>query len=346
MAESVPSNRLGTERGLTLGKFLPPHAGHQYLIDFARHFVRDLTILVCSTPSDPIPGTHRYHWMRNLFPDCRVVHVTDDVPQTPEESRDFWPIWTELIKRETPRGFEVFFSSERYGDEVARRFAARHVPVDPARELFPVSGTAVRENPFGNWRFIPRPVRPHFVKRVCLFGPESTGKSTLARLLAEHFQTNHVPEFARPWLDWTESPCTPEDLEVIVAGQSAAEDAAALDANKLLFCDTDPLLTNVWSEMLFGDRPEWLRLAAHRRRYDLYLLLGVDVPWVDDRTRYFPESDTRSKFYQRCVAILEGESRHYVPIEGTWAERLERAITAVNAHFGISGQTSRRAGRP
>ena len=104
MAKSLVSRRHRTRRGLTLGKFLPPHRGHQYLIDFARHFVDELTVLVCSTDTDSIPGALRYQWMRSLFSDCRILHVTDEVPQAPEESADFWPIWTELLKREVPLG--------------------------------------------------------------------------------------------------------------------------------------------------------------------------------------------------------------------------------------------------
>jgi nicotinamide riboside kinase len=107
----------------------------------------------------------------------------------------------------------------------------------------------------------------------------------------------------------------------------AAEDALARHANRILFCDTDLLLTTVWSETLFGDCPAWIRQAAAARTYDLYLLLDVDVPWVDDSQRYLPHQ--RQAFFERCRAVLEQHGRCYVVIRGTWPERLVHARAAV-----------------
>ena len=98
---------------------MPPHAGHQLLIDFAKHYVDELTVLVCSLPNDPIPGTLRYDWVRQLYPDCRVVHVSDDLPQRPEDDPAFYPVWQALVRREMPRGLDVFVSSETYSSAFA-----------------------------------------------------------------------------------------------------------------------------------------------------------------------------------------------------------------------------------
>ena len=72
-------------RGFVLGKFMPPHAGHVYLCDFGRAYVEELTILVCSLPTDPIPGALRLQWMRDLFPTARVIHCEEILPQVPED---------------------------------------------------------------------------------------------------------------------------------------------------------------------------------------------------------------------------------------------------------------------
>ena len=80
--------------GLLLGKFLPPHRGHVYLGEFARHFVDELTIVVGTIPSEPIPGELRFRWMSELFPTVQVVHLDKDLPQEPSEHPDFWNIWT------------------------------------------------------------------------------------------------------------------------------------------------------------------------------------------------------------------------------------------------------------
>jgi hypothetical protein len=130
------------------------------------------------------------------------------------------------------------------------------------------SADAIRADPLANWRFIPACVRPYFVKRVCLFGPESTGKSTLARDLAAHFETVHLAEFARGLLEPKCGVCDPTDIPLIARGQIAAEDALARRANKLLFCDTDVLTTTIWSDVLFGECPASIRELAARRHYD------------------------------------------------------------------------------
>ena len=96
-----------------LGKFMPPHRGHVYLVDAARRQVDSLTVLVCSLQREPIPGELRHRWMRELFAGSgvQVVHVTDEVPQEPAEHPDFWSIWQELIRRHVPRPIDRVFAS-------------------------------------------------------------------------------------------------------------------------------------------------------------------------------------------------------------------------------------------
>jgi HTH-type transcriptional repressor of NAD biosynthesis genes len=216
-----------TGHGLILGKFLPPHAGHQYLVQFAQNFVERLTVLVCSLPGEPIPGRLRYEWMCELFPSARIVHITYDLPQAPHEHPQFWDLWRKTVLAAAGEPIDFIFASEDYGYRLGEEVGATFIPVDLGRELVPTSGTAIRARPLDNWRFIPECVRPYFVKRVCLFGPESTGKSTLARDLASHFQTVYVAEFARGLLDPKQGVCSVSDIPLIARGQAAAEDALA-----------------------------------------------------------------------------------------------------------------------
>ncbi|HTN77609.1 MAG TPA: AAA family ATPase, partial [Pirellulaceae bacterium] len=209
----------------------------------------------------------------------------------------------------------------------ATELAATFIPVDPARSLVPISGTTIRAEPLKHWQYIPACVRPYFVKRVCIFGPESTGKSTLARELARHFATAHVSEFARELLDHKQGICEPGDIPLIARGQAAAEDALARHANKVLFCDTDLLTTTIWSDALFGECPAWIQRAAAARHYDLYFLLDVDVPWVDDAQRYLPHA--RRAFFERCQAALKSQNRNFQVIRGSWEERWAQAVRAV-----------------
>lgn len=304
--------------------------GHVALVDFARRFAERLTVLVCSVEREPIPGTLRYGWMRELFESdvVRVVHVTEEVPQEPADDPDFWPIWKALIQRHVDEPLDAVFASEDYGQRLAQELNARFYPVDPHRQIVPTSGTAVRQAPMTHWGMLPDVVRSYFVKRVCVFGPESTGKSTLTRDLAQHYHTSYAPEYARTLLDPKQGQCDAEDLPGIVHGQIALEEAAARQANRVVFCDTDPLTTTIWCDVMFGHCPQWIRDAADRQRYDLTLLLDVDVPWVDDEQRCLPHR--REEFLQRCVEALDRHGRPYQMIHGTWNERFAEATSLVD----------------
>ncbi|MFZ2957237.1 MAG: AAA family ATPase [Candidatus Ozemobacteraceae bacterium] len=322
-----------SEKGLIIGKFLPPHLGHQYLVDFAKNYVNKLTVLVCTLAAEPIPGDLRFRWMREMFPDVDVRHNTDENPQEPHEHPDFWRIWHDSIRKHFSAG-DILFASETYGVQLARTLGMRFVPVDIARDLVPISGTMIRECPIKYWDYIPPVVQSYFLKRVCVFGPESTGKTTLARDLSRHFKTNFVHEYARPLLEAKPTPCDFADIDLIARGQIAAEEALSRQANRVLFCDTDLLTTVMWSEILFQQCPDWIREEADRRTYDLYLLLEPDRPWVDDPARYQPDLTERRAFRDRCIRELEARGRSYVLVGGSWEERFDIARKAVEKVVG------------
>ena len=319
--------------GLVLGKFLPPHAGHLHLVETARAAVDRLTVLVCSLAREPIAGTLRHAWMRELCPSAHVVHVDEELPQEPAESADFWPRWIAAIRRHVPRGPDLVFTSEAYGDELARRLGARHVAVDRERRRFPISGTRVRADPLAAWPFLPGPVRAHFVKRVAVFGSESTGKTVLAERLARTYGTVWVPEHARAYLD-AKGTLEPGDLDAIARGQVADEDRLARVAERVLFCDTELDTTVIYGEAYFGAVPAGLRAAAAARRYDLYLLCDIDVPWVADRWRDF--GDRRAEMHARFVGALAKRTAPVQRIAGTWDERFASARSAVDALLGLT----------
>jgi HTH-type transcriptional repressor of NAD biosynthesis genes len=310
---------------MVLGKFLPPHAGHVYLCEFARRMVDQLTIVVGTLQHEPIAGDQRVAWMRELFPGDHVVHLTDENPQDPSEHPDFWAIWRASLERVLPARPDVVFASETYGQQLAEVLGARFVPVDPARAAIPVSGTAIRADPMRHWEHLPRCVRPHFVRRVSVVGPESTGKTTLAKRLAERFRTAWVPEWARSVLEHRGGSLRGLDWSEIVRGQVASEEALARDANRLLVCDTDPIVTPIWAETLLGACPPGLADdAAPHGRYALTLLTDADVPWVADVVRYRPQGG--AAFRARCEEELRRAERRYVVLRGGWEEREAHAV--------------------
>lgn len=320
-------------RGFVLGKFMPPHNGHVYMCDFARAYCDRLTILVCSLPGDPIPGELRFQWMREMFPDCDVHWCHEILPQEPADHPDFWPIWKDVIQRYGGQS-DVVFASEAYGHRLAAETGARFVPVDSSRAAVPVSGTAIRVDPFAHWRHIPAAVRPYFVRKICVFGPESSGKSTLAVALASHFATVHVPEYGRIYTENFGVDVSAEDLRRIAAGHVASVAAARRQANRIVIEDTDPIMTAVWSRMLLGKAAD---LAAYDDTADLYLLCDIDMPWTDDGTRYFPSPGDRRRFFELCHDELARRGLDYVVISGDRERRMHSAVSAVAARLNIAG---------
>ena len=315
-------------RGLVLGKFLPYHTGHAHLIRAARSQVDVLTVLVCSIDREPIPGTTRFAWVAESHPDCRVVHVAEEVPQAPDEHPAFWPIWTDLVRRNAG-DIDTVFTSEDYGDELARRLGARHVCVDRGRTAYPISGSAIRQDPLRHWAFIPPVVRPSYVHRVAILGTESTGKTTLAQQLAETFDTTWVPEYGREYCEGRDAlELTSDDLDAIARGQILAEESAARSANRVLICDTDVRTTATWSDIILGTRSAWLSQAAAADDYSHALLLYADVPWVDDGMRVLRDQRTRH------TNLLEGElqatHQSFTRIQGPFEQRFQQSAIVID----------------
>ena len=174
------------------------------------------------------------------------------------------------------------------------------------------------------------------VKRIAVFGTESTGKTRLAETLARHFGVVWVPEYAREFWDANGGVIGLEDMVTIAREQWRREDEAAAKAEqcgaKLLICDTDALTTMLWSDLLYGTCPDEVRRGAERRcrDYALYLLLDTDVPFAPDPQRCFPEPEDRAKLGRVWRGALELRGLPMVEIRGAeWLERERAAIAAV-----------------
>ena len=313
-------------RGFVLGKFMPPHAGHVHLCETARRLVDSLTILVCWLPDDPVPGPLRLQWMRELFPDCRVVGHDAVVPQAPDDNPDFWPIWRGIVKTAHPEPIDLLFAGQDYGLRLAEEVGGEFILVGP--RLYPgLSATAVRADPWAHWEMIPLPVRPYFARSICLHGPESTGKSTLSAPLAAHFATIWVPEYGRVHCQLYGFDLDAEGLSTIGRTQSAMTRAALPWCNRRLIVDTDALTTAAWSLMILGEVPEGV--MENFALADLYLLTDIDIPWEDDGTRYYPAPADRRRFMRACEQVLEDAGANWVRVRGGLEERLAQAIAAV-----------------
>lgn len=171
------------------------------------------------------------------------------------------------------------------------------------------------------------------VVKVVLFGPESTGKTTLSEQLARHYNTVWVPEYAREYLQnkWNNErrTCEPEDLLPIAEGQMRLENGLTPKATRILICDTDLLETKVYSEAYYtGTCDPELEKYALQNTYDLYFLTYIDVPWEKDDLRDKP--DEREQMFLWFKNALDKYDRPYVLLKGSRRERLAEAVKHID----------------
>jgi HTH-type transcriptional regulator, transcriptional repressor of NAD biosynthesis genes len=315
--------------GFVVGKFYPPHRGHKHLIDAARRQCDRLVVMLGHHPSQTIPGELRKAWLEEIHPDCDIHLVPDELDDDSQQ-------WAEFTIRHLGRAPDVVFSSEDYGPRFAGFMNSRHVMVDRDRSTVPISATQIRAAPLDHLDFLEPCVRAYFVKRVVLIGAESTGKTTLAEQLAQHFRTNWVPEYGRehwekkvagltmndPLPSWSD-----DEFVHIASEQQRRENLAARSANRVLICDTNALATGTWFERYQHRRHAVVDAIGQRDRADLYLLTRPDVPFVQDGVR--DGEKIRDWMHDRFAQLLPATGVPVEIIEGDFTQRLPTAIAHV-----------------
>ncbi|WP_369766089.1 DUF4301 family protein [Flavobacterium sp. WC2429] len=168
--------------------------------------------------------------------------------------------------------------------------------------------------------------------KIAMFGPESTGKTTLAKQLAEYYKTLWVPEFARDYLqekwDKQQLACDVNDMLPIAYGQTKLENDALAHANDYLFCDTNLMVTKVFSEVYYNFCDPSLDKAALKHEYDLFFLTDIDVPWEKDDLRDKPEG-RKSVFEVFKRALIENK-KPFITLSGDKNLRLNTAISIID----------------
>ena len=316
--------------GLVIGKFYPPHKGHKYLIESALAQCDQVTVIVCDKADQLIPGTLRAQWLKEIHPTAIIMRIDDTL------NEDDTAAWAENTIKWLGSAPDAVFSSENYGPGYAKAMGSKHIMVDQLRQTIPISGTKVRANPFANWDYLEPPVRAYFTKRICVLGAESTGTTTLSKALAEHYKTVWVPEYGRLFSEgrifnqdqnWN----TPEFTHIAEI-QATMEDALARLSNKIEICDTDPFATTLW-HMRYMDnaRADKVEAIANSRHYDLYILTGDEIPFVQDGLR--DGEHIRHWMHNLFEEELQRTGRPYLLVRGNKEQRLNLAITAIDALF-------------
>ena len=167
------------------------------------------------------------------------------------------------------------------------------------------------------------------IKKIAIVGPESTGKSTISQQLAKYYKVPWVPEYARYYCAALTSDCTLQDEVNMFHGQVALEESVlAMADTDFIICDTTFVTVKIWSDEMFGETPQVVLDELHKRPYDLYLLLDIDLPWQEDSLRDFPTM--REHFMEIWHKELQALGANYVVIRGI-ETRLQNAITAIDA---------------
>jgi NadR type nicotinamide-nucleotide adenylyltransferase len=169
------------------------------------------------------------------------------------------------------------------------------------------------------------------IRKIAITGPESTGKSMLAEQLATHYHTAWVPEYAREYLERLGKPYVEEDILAIARGQVREEDIAMEKADGFLFCDTELIVTKIWSDVKYSRCDPWIPEAIGRRQYDLFLLCDIDLPWQYDPLREHP--DQRQYLFDLYFNELTVRKFPFRVVRGTGRARLQNAVSAIEDFF-------------
>ena len=316
-------------KGLIIGKFYPPHRGHKYLIDRARSECESLTVILCYKQTDTIPGMFRAEWLQRIHPDVRVLVIEDN--KLADDDSAGWAKFTIEILGYVP---DVVFTSEAYGDPYASFMGTVHVLVDKARTHVPISATMVRSNPMKYAEFLEPCVRAYFARRITILGAESTGTTTLAKALAEHYHTVWVPEDGRMYsmgkvYGDVHAKWRTEEFVHIAEAQNDLEDMLAEASNGLVICDTNAFATAVWHERYMGTRSKRVEEIASRRPHELYIVTGDEIPFEDDGLR--DGEHIRHTMHGQFIERLTEAKKNFILVRGTREERLKVAIEAIDS---------------
>lgn len=365
--------RASFRHGMVIGKFYPPHAGHAFLIRTAAASCDRVTVVAMAADVESIPLAERVSWLSEMVADQAHVAVvgTVDNLQVDYDDEEVWAGHVTLMREAVDKGphaaaapVDAVFTSEPYGEELARRFDAADVRLDPSRATYAVSGTKVRADPIGQWHHLAPPVRAWFARRVVVLGAESTGTTTLSLDLAEalrarggpHSSTGWVAEYGREYtvaklavaralarrdadpakaegdvptifdLAWDDG-----DFEAVALRQCADEDAAARAGGPVLICDTDALATTIWQERYTGHVTDAVRrIAATMPPRALYILTSEDgVAFEDDGLR--DGEHLRAWMNGRFREVLGECGVPWIEVRGDRHERVQQALTMIDA---------------
>lgn len=323
------------------GKFFPIHMGHVNTMIRASTMVDELHIIVshdevyeeqlCAVAGiiKPIPAEVRARWWKQLTKDMPHVKVHTVYEEQTGNFSD-WEKGANGIKAAIGKPIDVVFSSEDSYTEFFEKLYpnAAHIIIDPDRAAYSISATQIRnEGPFAHWDMLPEVVRPYFNKKVVVVGTESCGKSTLVKNLANMYNTRYVEEYGRSFYERLGDENTmEEDYKHIAFEQKFHEKNQLERANKVLFIDTEAIVTQYYSELYLNYHDPVVEAIAREQEYDLWLFLEPDVKWVGDGYRQHGNDLVREQNNAILKEMLKDRGVRFETIGGDYDNRLKDAV--------------------
>ena len=314
-------------RAYVLMTAMPPTKGHLHLIQFAAKVGDTAEVIVTTQPSEPYPF-ERLQALRDATAgmNVNIHHIHKELPQEPV-GQPFWDMWVDFLLTYGFRAPDDFIvASEMYGKTLADLTGTRFVPYDLNREVYGIRATQVREDPIYYFDHVLPEFQPLLRKRVTIFGAESTGKTTLAKSLAQEVNGHFIPEWARQYLMEVDRDISVDSMTAIWRGQKALQEQAADLVDKpFIIQDTDLYSTyGYWKFWDASSLPFSLLADALESTSDLYLITQSNIPFEKDPIRY--GGDKREQDDAYWINLAETMNLNYRVIQSDSPEdRLEEA---------------------
>lgn len=323
------------KRGLTLGKFAPLHKGHQFLIETALSEMDEVIVLIYDVPEiTPVPLPVRSNWIRKLYPGVQLIESWDGPTQVGDTSEIKKIHEDYVLKRLGLKGITHFYSSEFYGDHMSQALGAVNRIVDQDRKRVPISGTAIRKNPFAFREYLHPLVYRDLITNVVFLGAPSTGKTTLTARLAQEYNTVWMPEYGREYweIHQIDRRLPLDQLVEIAEGHLEREEPLLYQARNYLFVDTNAITTYLFSLYYHGTVAQRLvdltRYAVSR--YDMIFLCDMDIPYDDTWDR---SGDTnRYVFQKQVISELIVRKVPFFKVSGDLETRVRRVKEILDRH--------------
>jgi HTH-type transcriptional repressor of NAD biosynthesis genes len=332
--------------GLIIGRYLPMHMGHVNAIMKASYMCDKLIVVIihnqmvdreiCERDNFKyIVPEIRARWITWLIKDMKNVSILPVEEEVDVNGKLVFPQNTDKIFRAIGKPIHRLFHTDL---NYRRLIVEKHPEIELLIEQydlkkFAISSTMIRrEGIEKHWDNIPNFVRPYFVKKVVIVGTESSGKSTLTKHLAKLYNTNYVEEYGRRMCEdmgGYEGIFTPDLFPIIAYGHKMDEQRQINYSNKILFVDTEMIVTQYFSELLTGRDPI-LDIIAEHNYYDLWLYLEPDIRWVQDGFRSYGTDEQRVKNNEKLKKMLDEKGVDYHVIGGSYYERITQAVKLVD----------------